>query len=332
MSSEAILNVLRAAMLITPDATPEPCALTGGVSSDIWKVDTANGPVCIKRALAQLKTEKTWHAPVERNASEADWIRTVAAIAPNTVPQILAEDRNAGMFVMEYFEPAEYPVWKEELRDGRVSVDIATSVGTVLGTIHAATAGDDDVRGRFATDDIFHPIRIEPYLLRTAEAHPDLGTQLKDLAETTFSTKRVLVHGDVSPKNILIGPNGPVFLDAECAWYGDPAFDLAFCLNHLLLKCIWTPVATEQFLESYTALATAYLDRVTWEPSDQLENRTAALLPGLLLARIDGASPVEYITDDTDRNRVRRAARHALLHPPETLADMCRLYREEADL
>jgi len=332
MSTEAILNVLRAAMLITPDATPEPRALTGGVSSDIWQVDTANGPVCIKRALARLKTEKTWYAPVERNASEADWIRTVAAIVPNAVPRILAEDRDAGMFVMEFFEPTKYPVWKEELRDGRVSVDIAAAVGTVLGTIHAATAGDEDVRTRFATDDIFHPIRIEPYLLRTAEAHPDLDKQLKALADTTFSTKRVLIHGDVSPKNILIGPNGPIFLDAECAWYGDPAFDLAFCLNHLLLKCIWTPAATDQFLESYSALATAYFDCVTWEPPQQLEKRTAALLPGLLLARIDGASPVEYITDDTNRNRVRRPARHALLNPPKTLADLRHLFREEADL
>ena len=266
MSTEAILKVLRAAMLITPDATPEPRALTGGVSSEIWQVDTANGPVCIKRALARLKTEQTWHAPVERNASEADWIRTVAAIVPNAVPRILVQDRAAGMFVMEFFEPTEYPVWKKELRDGRVSVDIAAAVGTLLGIIHAATAGNEDLRTRFATDDIFHPIRIEPYLLRTADAHADLGAQLKILAETTFTTKRVLVHGDVSPKNILIGPNGPVFLDAECAWYGDPAFDLAFCLNHLLLKCIWTPTATEQLLASYTALATAYLDGVTWEP------------------------------------------------------------------
>ena len=332
MSTDAILKVLRSAMLIAPDAAPEPLALTGGVSSDIWKVETANGPVCIKRALAQLKTEKTWYAPVERNASEADWIRTVAAIVPNAVPRILTENRDAGMFVMEYLEPAKYPVWKEQLRDGRVSADIAASVGTILGTIHAATAGDENIRRRFATDEIFHPIRIEPYLLRTAEAHPDLGVHLKNLAEKIFTTKRVLVHGDVSPKNILIGPNGPVFLDAECAWYGDPAFDLAFCLNHLLLKCIWTPTATEQLLESYTALATAYLDGVTWEPPQQLEKRTAAFLPGLLLARIDGASPVEYITDDTNRNRVRRAARLALLNPPMTLADLRHLYREEAEL
>ena len=89
---------------------------------------------------------------------------------------------------------------------------------------------------------IFHDIRLEPYLVATAGGHPDRA----DGAAAAGARSRprpgaALVHGDVSPKNILVGPAGPVFLDAECAWYGDPAFDLAFCLNHLLLKCLWTP-------------------------------------------------------------------------------------------
>ena len=87
------------------------------------------------------------------------------------------------------------------------------------------------------------PCASSPYLLATARAHPDRAAALESLAETTARTKFTVVHGDVSPKNILIGPRGPVFIDAECAWFGDPAFDLAFCLNHLLLKCLWVPAA-----------------------------------------------------------------------------------------
>lgn len=329
MTDAAILRFLRTEGLVGEDETPAMAPLTGGVSSDIWKIETRSGALCVKRALAQLKTEKVWYAPVERNAFEADWIRMAAAIVPAAAPELLAEDREAGMFAMAYLDPAAYPVWKEQLRDGLADPATAAQVGSILGHIHAATAGDDEIARRFATDNIFMPIRIEPYLLRTAEAHPDLADRLTALADITARTRKVLVHGDVSPKNILIGPDGPVFLDAECAWYGDPAFDLAFCLNHLLLKCIWTPASTDGFLTCFACLKDAYLAAVDWEPVADLEQRTADLLPGLLLARIDGASPVEYIKREADKNRVRRAAGSGLSERPKTLQDLCGLYREE---
>ena len=130
------------------------------------------------------------------------------------------------------------------------------------------------------------------------------------------------MHGDVSPKNILIGPEGPVFLDAECAWYGDPAFDLAFCLNHLLLKCLWTPRARSGFLACFEALAGSYLGGVAWEAPAALEGRVARLLPGLLLARVDGKSPVEYLTTEEERAPVREVARALLLRPAERLVEV----------
>ena len=140
---------------------------------------------------------------------------------------------------------------------------------------------------------------------------------------------QALVHGDVSPKNILIGPQGPVFLDAECAWYGDPAFDLAFCLNHLLLKCLWTPSAADGFLACFKALATSYLAGVDWEGAAEIEARTAHLLPGLFLARVDGKSPVEYITGETDKERVRRVGRELLITPVDRLEQIARRWAEE---
>ena len=325
---ETVIKGLRGLGLIGENETPPLVPLDGGVSSDIWRVETRSGTICVKRALPRLRTTKEWRVPVERNANEADWIRAVSAIAPDAVPRLAGEDRDRGLFAMNYLDPAKFPVWKAQLRDGEISPDIAATVGAALGTIHAATAGNEDLAKRFATDSLFEAIRIEPYLLRTAGAHPDLANRLRQLAKATAENRRALVHGDVSPKNILIGPNGPVFLDAECAWYGDPAFDVAFCLNHLLLKCVWRPQWTADYVEAFAALATAYFGHPNWESPSQLEARAAALLPGLLLARVDGASPVEYIQTDADRNRVRRVARHGLLHPSETLAGACRAFRE----
>jgi aminoglycoside phosphotransferase (APT) family kinase protein len=128
------------------------------------------------------------------------------------------------------------------------------------------------------------------------------------------------VHGDVSPKNILIGPAGPVFLDAECAWYGDPAFDLAFCLNHLLLKCLWTPGSAPDFLDCFHAMHATYREGVTWEPAADLEARAAALLPALFLARVDGKSPVDYITAESAKDRVRRIGRELIRKEPTQLS------------
>jgi hypothetical protein len=120
-----------------------------------------------------------------------------------------------------------------------------------------------------------------------------------------------------------------VFLDAECAWYGDPAFDLAFCLNHLMLKCLWTPSAAAAFLDGFEALSTAYLACVDWEDSSDLEARAARLLPGLFLARVDGKSPVEYLLADGEKESVRRIARQLLVAPVARLDEVSSRWRQE---
>jgi tRNA A-37 threonylcarbamoyl transferase component Bud32 len=243
-----------------------------------------------------------WEAPIERNRYERLWMEAARLAAPGSAPQILASDDAAGLFAMQCIDA---PLWKEELRQGRADPGFAAQVGGTLGRIHAATAGREDVAQRFATDDIFYAIRLEPYLVATGKKHPDLQPEFKRLVEETSHGHIALVHGDVSPKNILVGARGPVFLDAECAWYGDPAFDLAFCLNHLLLKCVWVPRAQAKFLECVEALAKSYLKK--FSPGN-LEERTASLLPALLLARVDGKSPVEYL-DEQGKSLVRSKAR-----------------------
>ena len=161
-------------------------------------------------------------------------------------------------------------------------------IGRAIAAIHSATQGDAAIAARFATDDLFAALRIEPYLLHTARAHPDLAAIIEGIAATTQATRAALVHGDVSPKNILCGRAGPVLIDAECAWYGDPAFDLAFCATHLLLKGVWHPQWEPQTAAAFDALHGAYLDSITPALRDGIEARAIALLAAILLARIDG--------------------------------------------
>ena len=165
----------------------------------------------------------------------------------------------------------------------------------------------------------------------TARAHPDIARRLEALAATTRATRRVLVHGDFSPKNLLAGPEGPMIVDAECAWFGEPAFDLAFVLNHLMLKRLWRPAFAGAYASAFDALRAAYLAHVTWEPVGALDERAAALLPGLMLARIDGKSPVEYLTDKQDRACVRAFARERLVAPVSDTGSLAaQWFRERA--
>jgi aminoglycoside phosphotransferase (APT) family kinase protein len=303
--------------------------LTGGVSSDIWCIGTAQGPVCAKRALAKLRVAADWRAPIERNLYEARWMRVANEAQPGAAPQVLGQHAALGVLVMNYLVPSRYRLWKQLLREGRADVVLARTIGGVLGRIHSYSAARPHLASEFTTDSIFFDIRLEPYLLATARRHTQLASRLEQLVEVTRSRRIALVHGDVSPKNILVGAEGPVFLDAECAWWGDPAFDIAFCLNHLLLKCLWTPAASSAFLASFDALACAYVETVDWEPRDELERRAAGLLPGLFLARIDGKSPVEYVTEDRQREQVRRVAGELLKHPVDRLQSVRAAWAEE---
>jgi 5-methylthioribose kinase len=306
-----VLEFVHRAGLARADEVPPVQSLTGGVSSDIWRVDLSRGPVCVKRALPRLRVAQLWEAPVERNRYERLWLQAAGEAVPGCTPTVLSWDDEQGLFAMQYLD---YPVWKERLRLGEADVAFAGKVGAALARIHAATAGREEFAQRFPTDRIFYAIRLEPYLVATAEKHPDLRPKLLALVERTSKEKKALVHGDVSPKNILVAPQGPVFLDAECAWYGDPAFDLAFCLNHLVLKSFWVPNPALQ--KCFESLKDHYLAGVTWESG--IEERIATLLPGLLLARVDGKSPVEYL-DEGRREQVRQLARRMLLSEEKRL-------------
>ena len=118
MDNRPFLSALERMGLIEAGETPLMTPLAGGVSSDIVRVDLAQGPVCIKLALAKLKVDADWRAPVERNRWEHEWLKTAAEIVPQAVPRIIAEDAESGMFAMEYLDSRRYSVWKDQLRDG----------------------------------------------------------------------------------------------------------------------------------------------------------------------------------------------------------------------
>lgn len=315
-ATDDIAGSLVAAGLAEDASTLVFTPLSGGVSSDIWRVTGGHHPVCVKRARSRLAVQATWEVPVERNRYEAEFLRAAAAEVPGFAPELLAEDRTQGLLVLPYLDPDQWQLWKPQLLAGQVDINVARGVGTHLGRLARATRNRPDLARRFDTGALFDGLRLDPYLRECARRHPDLATPLNALIDMTAQRQEALVHGDVSPKNILVGAGSvPVILDAECAWYGDPAFDLAFILNHLLLKSVHRPDAGVAFATAIQALLDGRAAVDDPAAAADTRKRATALLPGLLLARIDGKSPVEYLTGPAQQAHVRAVARHFLLAP-----------------
>ena len=317
MTADAdIVDELRGAGLVGEgDVVLEP--LTGGVSCDVWKVETPSGPIVVKRPLEQLRVAAEWHAPVERGQSEVRWLRRARDVDPRIAPEVLAELPTGHAFAMRFLPGC--PVWKDELIAGRVDVDFASAVGRGIAAVHAATANKAADRDAFPNDEMFRALRVDPFLLHVARKDAELAPALDALADELLSRKIALVHGDVSPKNILVSADGPVFLDAECAVYGDPAFDLAFCTTHLLLKAVW--LDDLRLTKAAGMLVDAYRAGIDWEDADGLLLRAGQLTAALLLARVEGKSPAPYLTDPEHRRIVRDQAR-ALIVVPQPLDDL----------
>jgi len=281
--------------------------LPGGVSSDISLVESSQGTLVVKAALAKLRVKDDWFADLSRNRVEQDFFDYAAPVISAHVPRILG--RGEDWFAMEYL--GEMPNWKTKLLAGEIDLETAKLAGDVLGRLHAASWLDDAAQERFATLPNFHALRIEPYLLTTASRVPEAADILRAEAARLSETKLALVHGDYSPKNLLVGPQRLIVLDAECAWFGDPAFDTAFVLTHLHLKALLHRDAIH--------LVPAFWSAYTKARVHDLEERTVRLLLCLLLARVHGKSPVEYLNESQQAHVTRFVLTH-LPNPPSLTA------------
>lgn len=292
--SHQLLGVLG---LSEADESVELQPLKGGVSSDIIRARTRQGTYCVKFALEKLKVAESWHAPTHRNSAEYAWLSFVGRYFPENVPSLFGQNSELGGFAMECISGNNVRNWKSDLLKNGPHTGDSEAVGTILGEIHSLSARKKLNAGDFGSLSDFTSLRLEPYLLRLLQVYPELFVTIRNLVQRTSSKKIALVHGDVSPKNILFRDGTPILLDSECATLGDPAFDAAFCINHLVLKAIHLPSFRRSCLEAAGEFWTAYRSAIDWEPSELCEARVATLLPALLLARVDGKSPVEYLGD-----------------------------------
>lgn len=324
---DTILNELVAAGVISGRQTKYR-ELHGGVSSSIYLVEEAECKVVVKQALARLRVKDIWQVDVSRNRVEQQFIQLVSSFLPQTMPRILYCSENQNYFVMEYLDG--YQDWKSQLLAGKASPDLAREAGRIIGTLHHHTWGDRALAERFDTFKNFHALRVDPYLLTTASRHPALAEKFHSETMRLKRSRKCLIHGDYSPKNIMIGRNKMKLLDCEVACYGEPTFDMAFLLNHFFLKALFHSGKHRPFLELVPLAWNSYMS--CFDSFEQnAEQHTSRLLLMLLLARVDGKSPVEYIEDETRRGAIRSFVYEQLTQETFFLNEICTLWQRHLD-
>jgi aminoglycoside phosphotransferase (APT) family kinase protein len=324
-----ILDALRRnGHVLDPHAHLAP--LNGGVSSEVYLVEDSGRKFVVKRALPKLNVKDDWFADIGRNTSERDYIACVNQMMPGAVPQLYFSCPEKGYFGMEFLDES-FTNWKDLLLAGDARIRHAELAGNILGEIHRRTAYDDSLRTQFDTTANFCQLRIEPYLLTTGARHPSLQGAFEAEAKRLEATREALVHGDFSPKNILINGDRMVLLDCEVAWYGDPAFDVAFLLNHFFLGSLYHAPRVLEHQHMVDIFWRTYVQHRSGIDANRIEERLALLLPMLLLARVDGKSPVEYLTPA--RQEFIRTFAYKSITSPAGLANLCdRWFAEIAKL
>jgi 5-methylthioribose kinase len=213
------------------------------------------------------------------------------------IPRLLAEGQADYVIAMESAPPAA-EMWKTKLLRGEFESSCAQAAGTLLGSVIAASWHSPEAQHLFGDQTVFDQLRIDPYYRFTAQRHPQLAGYFHALIARSAARRVSLVHGDWSPKNLLAAGSEIWAIDWEVVHYGDPAFDVAFLLNHLLLKSVMMP----QHRAALAGLADTFMKSLRTaaaqvEP-DWIEAAALEHLPALVLARVNGKSPAEYLDQD----------------------------------
>jgi 5-methylthioribose kinase len=283
-------------------------------------VERSTGPSwVIKQALAKLRVKADWFSDPSRIHSEAAGLRALRELTPpESTVAFVFEDHEQHLLCMEAV-PHPHENWKEVLLSGRVDRGAVLQFAELLATIHQRSSSRPDLAALFDDRSHFESLRLEPYYLFTARVVPEAADFLHRLVADTRALRLCLVHGDFSPKNVLIREGRLVLLDHEVVHFGDPAFDLGFSLAHLLSKSHHLVPRRGRLAEASLEYWSGYvgcLGGVPWR--EHLEPRAVRHVLGCLLARAAGRSPLEYLGEDERRAQLR-AVLALLGAPPNTI-------------
>lgn len=303
-------------------------SLGGGVSCESIMVRSPECSFVVKQALPKLRVKEDWFSDVTRIVNEKDCLAFYNKITPEHVPKLLFYDEENYLFGMEA-APESSRMWKDMLLLGVIDFNVTRKVALTLAEVHNAAAKDKEILERFADQNFFIELRIEPYLRTVARRHPTLEKIVNNEVVRLIENKQTLVHGDYSPKNILVDGSKVYILDFEVAHIGDPSFDLAFLTNHFVLKAIKNKAWALSYLNLATYTSETYLSCIDFTDVKILEHNGIKTLALLFLARVDGKSVVEYITDNKDKELIRKISYGILENNIKTYRELTSYFLRE---
>jgi 5-methylthioribose kinase len=273
----------------------------------------------VKQSLGKLRVKDDWRSDRKRIFREADAIHMLRPILGKSLPEVIYRDRRNFLYIMTA-APQGSLVWKESLLACRRSdLGVAREIGLLLARLINSTGASPKFELWFHNRTHFEQLRIDPYYRTTAirqAGDPEVQMALRELIADSLKIRTSIVHGDFSPKNILVHGRDIFLIDFEVVHWGDPSFDAGFLLNHLFLKAFHKPQFAQVYLEAVREFWKALHAGLGLGATGDFETMTIRHLGGLMLARIDGKSPVEYIRDEQTKERVRRVAKSIMLDPP----------------
>jgi tRNA A-37 threonylcarbamoyl transferase component Bud32 len=315
LSVASVGGYLRARKVFREGDSMRVDELAGGVSNIVLAVSSGDARVVVKQALPRLRVEDEWLAKRERAINEARALRLASTITPGCVPALLDVDSDLCTLTMTA-APADWTTWKDRLLAGEADASVAHRLGEILAAWHNATFRDEELLGSFGDPEVFEQLRIDPYYRTVSRRRPRLAKAVEAFVRQMGATRICLVHGDYSPKNVLIG-QGLWVIDFEVAHFGDPAFDVAFMLNHLLLKRLHLGGPGDGIENCVRGFWNGYRSAVSNMLLPDLRY-VLGHVGCLMIARVDGKSPAEYLSPD-ERDAARAAGTQLLLEPPDSL-------------
>lgn len=321
---DSLIVYLKATGRIGDAERPTITVLTGGVSNRVVLVKRITGEAwVIKQALPKLRVAADWFSNPDRIRREALALQWLKELAPSgSVPAFVFEDPTHHVLAMEAV-PDSHANWKQMLLSGKLHLRHVEQFGRLLGTIHRrASERRGEVEQVFGDYSFFESLRIEPYYTYSASQVQESSRFYQGLVAETRATRLTVVHGDYSPKNVLIYQDRLILLDHEAIHFGDPAFDIGFSITHFLSKGHHLRSLREEFAYAAKRYWETYLEALgplDWTGS--LEARAVRHTLGCLLARVGGRSPLEYL-GAKERANQRLATLKLMAHAPSTIPDM----------